>query len=73
MDQLYEQEAESFQTLGHPIRLRLLSLLTESGRCACELQPELEVEVDQSTIARHLLALKRAGSAGEEGRGVGDL
>lgn len=59
MDLFYEREAEFFRALGHPIRLRLLSLLMEGGRCACELQPELEV--NQSTIARHLLTLKRAG------------
>lgn len=59
MEQLYEREAEFFQALGNPLRLRLLGLLREGGRCACELVPELEV--DQSTVARHLLTLKRAG------------
>lgn len=59
VERLYEREAEFFQALGHPIRLRLLGLLREGGRCACELVPELEV--DQSTVARHLLTLKRAG------------
>jgi ArsR family transcriptional regulator len=68
MGQLYEREAEFFQALGHPIRLRLLGLLAEGGRCACELQPELEM--DQSTIARHLLTLKRAGILRSRKEGV---
>jgi len=66
--QLYEREAEFFQALGHPIRLGLLGLLWEGGRCACELAPELAV--DQSTVARHLLTLKRAGLLRSRKEGV---
>ncbi len=59
MEQHYEREAEFFRALAHPIRLRLLDLLADGGRCACELQPKLDL--DQSTIARHLATLRRAG------------
>ncbi len=59
MDGRYEREAEFFLALGHPVRLRLLELLAGGGRCACELESELSL--DQSTISRHLLTLKRAG------------
>ena len=68
MEQLYAREAELFQALGHPLRLHLLELLREGGRCACELQPELGV--DQSTVARHLLTLKRAGVLRSRKEGV---
>lgn len=59
MDRRYEREAEFFLALGHPARLRLLELLASKGRCACELAPGFPL--DQSTISRHLLTLKRAG------------
>jgi len=59
VERLYEREAEFFQALGHPLRLRIIGLLRGGGRCACELVPELGV--DQSTVVRHLLTLKRAG------------
>ncbi|MBC7343825.1 MAG: winged helix-turn-helix transcriptional regulator [Clostridia bacterium] len=59
MDGRYERAAEFFAALGHPARLRILELLASEGRCACELNQE--IGLDQSTISRHLLALKRAG------------
>ena len=68
MERLYEREAEFFQALSHPLRLHLLELLRAGGRCACELQPELGV--DQSTVARHLLTLKRAGLLRSRKEGV---
>jgi DNA-binding transcriptional ArsR family regulator len=55
----YEREAELFQALGHPIRLELLDRLAQGPRCACEL--ESDFALDQSTISRHLIILKRVG------------
>ncbi len=55
----YEREAELFQVLGHPIRLELLDRLAREPRCACELEPDFTL--DQSTISRHLIILKKAG------------
>lgn len=68
MGQRYERETELFQALSHPVRLRLLDLLAEGEKCACELQPELDL--DQSTVARHLLTLKRAGVLRSRKEGV---
>lgn len=59
MDGRYAREAEFFAALGQPVRLQILELLARGGRCACEL--ESEIGLDQSTISRHLLTLKRAG------------
>jgi DNA-binding transcriptional ArsR family regulator len=58
----YEREAEFFAALGHPARLRILESVAGhagGGCCACEIEPEMGL--DQSTISRHLLTLKRAG------------
>lgn len=65
---LYEREAEFFQALGHPIRLKLLDFLKEGPRCACEVEPEFPL--DQSTISRHLSVLKRAGIVQARKEGV---
>lgn len=59
MDRRYEREAEFFMALGHPVRLQILEFLASSPHCACELEPGFPL--DQSTISRHLLTLKRAG------------
>ncbi|MCR4405008.1 MAG: metalloregulator ArsR/SmtB family transcription factor [Candidatus Acetothermia bacterium] len=68
MDGRYEREAEFFMALGHPVRLQILEFLASGSRCACELEPELPL--DQSTISRHLLTLKRAGILGATKDGV---
>lgn len=57
-DTRYRAEAEVFQALAHPVRLQLLDFLAEGPRCVCEIEPEFSL--DQSTISRHLIALKKA-------------
>jgi ArsR family transcriptional regulator len=64
----YERETELFQALGHPIRLELLDRLAGEPRCACELEPDFAL--DQSTISRHLIILKRAGLVQAHREGV---
>jgi len=46
------------QLAGEPTRLRLLNLLTQGSICVCDLQALLGVP--QSTISRHLAALRHA-------------
>lgn len=67
-DARYRAEAEIFQVLAHPVRLQLLDFLVERPRCACEIEPEFSL--DQSTISRHLIALKRAGLVQARREGV---
>lgn len=64
----FEREAEVFQALGHPVRLRLLGFLAEGPRCTCEIEPAFDI--DQSTISRHLITLKRAGILSSYKEGV---
>lgn len=67
----YEQaraRAEVLKALAHPVRLILVEALRSGERCACELQ-EL-VDVDQSTLSRHLSQLKGVGILAERREGV---
>lgn len=61
-------EAELFVALGHPVRLRLLELLADGPRCACELEPQFNL--NQSTVSRHLNTLQRAGILRSHKEGV---
>jgi len=45
--------------LGQPTRLKLLYMLRDGERCACELDPAMPN--DQSVISRHLIRLREAG------------
>jgi ArsR family transcriptional regulator len=67
-DTRYRAEAEIFQALAHPVRLQLLDFLAEGPRCACEIEPAFSL--DQSTISRHLIALRRAGLVQARREGV---
>lgn len=58
-DSKYDREAAFFQAFAHPARLMLLDLIEAGPRCACEILPD--VDLDQSTVSRHLSTLRRAG------------
>jgi ArsR family transcriptional regulator len=47
------------KALAHPLRERMLRMLTEGERCGCEFAPELNV--DASIVSRYLAVLQRAG------------
>lgn len=50
---------EILKAAGEPTRLRLLNLLRGGGVCVCDLQAVLDIP--QSTVSRHLAALRHAG------------
>jgi ArsR family transcriptional regulator len=52
-------KAEFFKALGHPLRIRLLELLSEGERSVSELQAEVAVE--QPHLSQQLGVLRRAG------------
>jgi ArsR family transcriptional regulator len=54
-----EREAQFLQALAHPVRLQILELLAGGELCGCEIEPQ--IDLDQSTVSRHLQILKRAG------------
>jgi ArsR family transcriptional regulator len=63
-----DRDAEIFQALGDPTRLRLLNLLRQTGEvCVCELVDALRVP--QYNISRHLQILRQAGLVHDRKRG----
>jgi DNA-binding transcriptional ArsR family regulator len=67
---LYEAKAEFFRTLGHPVRIRVLELLSERPHAVYELLAEIESE--PSSLSHQLAVLRRTGLVDQERRG-GDV
>jgi ArsR family transcriptional regulator, arsenate/arsenite/antimonite-responsive transcriptional repressor len=68
------EEAEALKTdlevLAHPIRLRLLALLSASVEPVCVCDLEASVPVKQPTVSHHLKLLRSAGLVESEKRGL---
>lgn len=56
---LYEAKAELFRTLGHPVRIRVLELLTERDLAVHELLADIAIEA--SALSQQLAVLRRTG------------
>jgi ArsR family transcriptional regulator len=56
---LYQAKAEFFKTLGHPVRIRVLELLSQREHAVAELLPEVGVE--PAHLSQQLALLRRAG------------
>jgi DNA-binding transcriptional ArsR family regulator len=56
---LYEVKADFFKTLGHPVRIRILELLSERDQAVSEILPEVNVEA--ANLSQHLAVLRRSG------------
>ncbi len=54
---LYQAKAEFFRTLGHPVRIRILELLSERDHAVHELLSEIAVE--PSSLSQQLAVLRR--------------
>ncbi|MFG3408511.1 ArsR/SmtB family transcription factor [Streptomyces sp. NPDC048142] len=67
---LYRLKAEFFKTLGHPVRIRVLELLSERERAVSEMLNEVGVEA--AHLSQQLAVLRRAGlvTARREGSAV---
>ncbi len=59
MPALYPAKAELFRTLAHPVRIRVLELLSERDFAVHELLDRIDAE--QSNLSQHLAVLRRAG------------
>lgn len=55
---LYQLKAEFFKTLGHPVRIRVLELLSEREHAVGEMLPEVGVE--PAHLSQQLAVLRRA-------------
>lgn len=56
---LYQAKAEFFRMLGHPVRIRVLELLSEGPKPVRDLLAEIEVE--RSNLSQQLAVLRRSG------------
>lgn len=56
---LHQAKAEFFKTLGHPLRVRVLELLSEQERSVGELLVLIDVEA--SNLSQQLAVLRRSG------------
>ena len=64
----YQARAAIFKALAHPTRLLVVDQLAEGERCVCELNAM--VDVDVSTMSKHLSVLKSAGIVSSDKRGL---
>ena len=69
-DPVYVTKAQLFRVLGHPVRIRILELLSEGERTVGDLQAQLDL--DSSGTSQHLGALRQLGllDARREGTSV---
>ncbi|HMS62873.1 MAG TPA: metalloregulator ArsR/SmtB family transcription factor, partial [Solirubrobacteraceae bacterium] len=56
---MYVVKAQLFRVLGHPVRIRILELLSGGERTVGDLQAELQL--DSSGTSQHLAALRQQG------------
>ena len=64
----YEKRSQVFKALAHPARLFMVEELAGGERCVCELTAMLDL--DTSTVSKHLSVLKSAGVVSDEKRGL---
>ena len=56
---LYQLKAEFFKTLGHPVRIRVLELLSQREHAVTELL--LEAGIEAASLSQQLAVLRRGG------------
>ncbi len=56
---LYRAKADFFRTMAHPVRIRVLELLTEGERTVHALRGA--IDIDASNLSQQLAALRLAG------------
>jgi len=64
----YEKRSQVFKALAHPARLFMVEQLAAGEKCVCELTAMLDL--DTSTVSKHLSVLKNAGVVSDEKRGL---
>lgn len=56
---IFDLQAKLCQTLGQPVRLRIINLLKDGPQCVTSIAEK--IEVPQPTVSRHLAVLRSAG------------
>ena len=57
--QQYSKWAEVLKTLGHPLRLKIVKMISEDEKCVLNIWSNLEIQ--QSVVSQHLAVLRRKG------------
>ncbi len=65
-----ERIAALSKTLGHPVRVQIVELLSRYGGEVCVCEIERHFDLTQPTISHHLRVLREAGVIGGEQRGL---
>lgn len=68
MLQLYELQAEICKALAHPVRLRILDLISEGEKSGIQLLETLKIP--KANLSQHLSVLKGAGILKERREGL---
>jgi ArsR family transcriptional regulator len=66
--QLLEMQADLFNALSHPLRLKILEKLRAGACCVCKIIPYVGGE--QSNVSHHLAILRKAGVVSCEKKGL---
>lgn len=56
---MYQMKAEFFKTLGHPVRIRVLELLSRREHAVSEMLDDIDIE--PANLSQQLAVLRRAG------------
>ncbi|MBP7962302.1 MAG: helix-turn-helix transcriptional regulator [Caldilineaceae bacterium] len=64
-----ENWANTFKALGHPVRVKMLDILSRLGGQVCVCDLEAQFDLSQPTISHHLKVLRQAGLVVAEQRG----
>ena len=64
---LFEARARIIKAMANPARLFIVDELSRGERCVCELQEM--IDLDMSTVSKHLSVLRSAGIIADEKRG----
>lgn len=61
------RHVQFFKAVSHPVRLHIVHLLADGERCVCDF--EQDIEMDMSSISRHLKQLNEVDIIESERRG----
>lgn len=65
-----ERAVAAFKALGHPVRLRIMHILSQYGGQVCVCDVEEQFDLTQPTISHHLGVLRRAGLVESDQQGT---
>ena len=65
---IFDLQAKLCQTLGQPVRLKIINLLKTGPQCVTSIAEN--IDVPQPTVSRHLTVLRSAGILSRERKGA---